>query len=125
MILFLLISLVMMIMLYITILDLSNIMDVQSKSIVVESRLNDIANAVANDLVGAVIFLPHNTTLHYKKDIPSEITGEGCSVIYENESVKAMSGSHQTRVFISGIRYEINGSISSSGVGVLWINVSR
>jgi len=32
---------------------------------------------------------------------------------------------YESRVFISGIRYEINGSISSSGVGVLWINVSR
>gem|GEM_PF-3521364 len=124
---FLMISLAMMMMLYISLIVLSGTMECICRSITVESRLNDLANSIANDLTGAIIFLPHNTSMNYRKVIPAKVAGESYYVEYdaENERVTLESQTSEISIFISGLRYEVKGSLSKAGVGVIWINVSR
>ena len=126
-IIFLMISLAMMMMLYISLIVLSGTMERICRSVTVESRLNDLANSIANDLTGAIIFLPHNTSMNYSKVIPAKVAGESYYVEYdaENERVTLESRTSEISIFISGLRYEINGSLNKTGVGVIWINVSR
>jgi len=124
-VIFLIIALVMLSMLYTVISSLGDLLNVIGSSVAVYSRLNDIVNSVANDVFGAVIFLPHDTSLTYNKSIPSNIAGETYGVQYEGETVCAKSSKYSACVNLSGLRYETSLSIESYGVGEICINVRR
>ncbi len=123
-IIFLIIALMMLSMLYFSVKSLSTTLDEVGRSITFQSGTNDVANAVANNLFGAVVFLPHNVSLSYRMTVPSQIAGEPYDVKYENESV-CVIGVNSFCVYMSGIKSELNSSLNYTGVGVLWINVSR
>jgi len=109
-----------------TYIAFSNSTSTYSKEIVIEKQLNDIGNAVANDIMEIVIFLPHGgkisyTMAHY---LPSSIAGSSYSVNINinstKENVSAYCNGYSIEIMLTGLKWEINGSINN-----LEINVTR
>ena len=130
---FLLITMAMMILIYMSMSALGDALSVYGAKSAVYSGFSDVANSIANDIVAIVVFLPHGAKIEYNKTIPTEIGGVIYTVTYdpltENVIVSPIQetkvGRYEAYVYLSGIKYEGRINISVSSAQVVSISVSR
>ncbi len=115
---------------FLTTLQLYNVMTETPKKIVIRNQFDDIGNILANDVVEIVLSIPHGGKIHYREVLPVDVAGQGYWVELNSskECVNVSTFGYTATYILGGIRYEINMSSSinaTSSGGWIWINASR
>ena len=115
---------------FITTLQLYNVMTEAPKKVVIRHQFDDIGNILANDVVEIVLTLPHGGKIEYTEILPVDVAGQGYWIELNSskESVNVSTFGYTARYIIGGIKYEINMSSSinaTSSGGKIIIRANR
>jgi len=115
---------------FITTLQLYNVMTEAPKKVVIRHQFDDIGNILANDVVEIVLTLPHGGKIEYTEILPVDVAGQGYWIELNSskESVNVSTFGYTARYIIGGIKYEINMSSSinaTSSGGNITIRANR
>ena len=104
---------------FITTLQLYNVMTEAPKKVVIRHQFDDIGNILANDVVEIVLTLPHGGKIEYTEILPVDVAGQGYWIELNSskESVNVSTFGYTARYIIGGIKYEINTSINATSSG--------